>query len=235
MGRFFGSRSIIIARQRICLPLGVVAGLFFFGFKSNVALASPPALPAVDLLVQIRLISETELAADEAVIAAPSPAAQGLGVSNAVDESASAQTQEVRVHNGEQASMSWSQALPFQWLQAAELRSRAASAAGGSIVNGLVWLHAGQSLSVQPTWPGGRHAVRVHIRLETERIGDRQGQDVPSSSVQTSAATLSVPLGRWTTFAATGTAQPPLDRSTWSTQAPRARGRQLMQLRVTPG
>jgi hypothetical protein len=236
MGRFSCSRSNIIARRRICLPLGVVAALLFFGFKSNGVLATPPALPAVDMIVQIRLISETELAADEAVIGAPRPAAQGaFSVSNAIDEPASARPQEIRVQNGEHASMSWSQAMPFQWLQAAEVRSRAASATGGGIVNALIWLHAGQSLSVQPTWPGGRQAVRVNIRLETERIDDPQGQDIPSSSVQKSAATLSVSLGRWTTFAATGTAQPPLDQSTWSTQVPRARGRQLMQLRVNPG
>jgi hypothetical protein len=223
------------ACRRIALPLGVGVALLSIGLEGSSALATPPALPAVELIVQIRQISEAKLAADDAVIAAPSPAAQGLGVSNAVDESASAQSQELRVHNGEQASMSWSQALPIQWVQAAELRGTAASAAGGGIINGLVWLHAGQSLSVQPTWPGGRHAVRVNIRFETERIGDRQGQEVPSSSLQKSAATLSVPLGRWTTFAATGTSQPSLDHSTWSTQAPHARGRQLMQLRVTPG
>ena len=235
MGRIFCTRSSIVPGRRLRLLVGLVVGLLSVGLKSNEAVATPPALPAVDLIVQIRFVSDAELAADQAVIDTPSPAAQrGLSVSSAADERASAQMQEIHVRNGEHASMSWSQAMPIQWLQAAEVRGRATSAAGGGIVNALIWLHAGQSLSVQPRWSGGRKAVRVDLRLETERVGDRQGQDVPSSSLQISATILSVPLGRWTTFAATGAAQPPLEPSTWSTQALQARGRQLMQLRVDP-
>ncbi len=234
MGRIFGARLNSLTRRRISL-LGIVIGLLSIGLKGTDTLAIPPALPAVDLIVQVRRISETELAAEMALINAPSPVAQqGLSISSAATAPASAWTQEIRVRNGEQASMSWSQAVPFQWLQAAEVRGRAASATGAGMVNALTWLHAGQSVSVQPSWPGGHHAVRVELRLETERIGDRQGQDVPSSSLQTSATTLSVPMDRWATFAATGAAQPPLDPSAWSTQALHARGRQLMQLRVSP-
>ena len=235
MGRIFCTRSKFVPRRRISLLLGGVVGLLSVGLKGNDALATPQALPAVDLIVQIRFVSDADLAADQAVTDAPSPAAQrGLSVSSAADTPAAAQMQEIHVRNGEHASMSWSQAMPIQWLQAAEVRGRAASAAGGGFVNALIWLHAGQSVSVQPRWPGGRHAVRVDLRIETEAVGDRQGQDVPSSRLQTSATTLSVPLGRWTTFAATGAAQPPLEPSTWSTQALHARDRQLMQLRVDP-
>ena len=235
MGRPSSPSSDLIPRPRATLSLGIVAGLMLVGLHGNRAEATQPALPAADLIVQIRMVSDAELAADVATSNATSSAAQrGLSVSSAVDESASARIQEIRVRNGESASMSWSQTLPIQWLQAAEVRGGTGRSAAGGFVNGLIWLRAGQSLSVQPRWTGGRERVRLDLRLETERVGDRQGQDVPPSSLQTSASTLSLPLGQWTTFAATGTAPPPLDPTTWSTQALRSGGRQLMQVRVMP-
>lgn len=233
MSRLSSTPSNVIARRLATLSLGIATGLMLIGLKVDSAGAAQPALPAEDLIVQIRMVSDAELAADVATGDATKSAAQrGLSVSSSADESASARTQEIRVRNGETASMSWSQALPIQWLQAAELRGGTTRAGGGGFVNGLVWLRAGQSLSVQPRWPGGRQPVRLDLRLEIERIGDRRGQDVPSSSLQVSASTLSLSLGQWTTFAATGTAEPPLDPATWSTQALRTRGRQLMQVRV---
>lgn len=235
MGRLSSTPSIVIARRLATLSSGIVTGLMLIGLKVDTAVAAQPTLPAEDLIVQIRMVSEAELAADAATSDATNSAPQrGLIVSNSANESASARTEEVRVRNGESASMSWSQTLPIQWLQAAELRGGTTRAGGGGLVNGLVWLRAGHSLSVHPRWPGGRKPVRLDLRLEIERIGNRRGQDVPSSSLQTSASTLSLSLGQWTTFAATGTAEPPLDPATWSTQALRTRGRQLMQVRVLP-
>ncbi len=235
MGRLSSTPSNVIARRLATLSSGIVTGLMLIGLKVDTADAAQPTLPAEDLIVQIRMVSEAELAADVAAIYATNSAPQqGLIVSNSANESASARTEEVRVRNGESASMSWSQTMPIQWLQAAELRGRTTRAGGGGLVNGLIWLRAGQSLSVQPRWPGGRHRVLLDLRLEIERIGDRRGQDVPSSSLETSASTLSLSLGQWTTFAATGTAQPPLEPATWSTQSLRTRGRQLMQVRVMP-
>jgi hypothetical protein len=235
MVRLSSTPANVSARRLAAPSLRIVGGLILIGLQVDGAGAAQPTLPAADLIVQIRMVSDAELAADVATSdATESAAKQGLSISNSADESASARTQEIRVRNGESASMSWSQTLPVQWLQAAELRGGSTRAGGGGLVNGLVWLRAGQSLSVQPRWPGGRQPVRLNLRLEIERIGDRRGQEVPSSSLQTSASTLSLPLGQWTTFAATGTAQPPLDPAVWSTQALRTRGRQLMQVRVLP-
>lgn len=235
MGRFSSTPSNVIARRSATLRVGIVTGLMLIGLKGNSAGAAQPTLPAADLIVQIRTISDAEVAADAATSDGTNSAAHpGLSVSSSADESASARTQEIRVRNGESASMSWSQTLPIQWLQAAELRGKKAGTEVGGFVNGLIWLRAGQSLFVQPRWLGGRQQVRLELRLETERVGDRRDQDVPSSSLQTSASTLSLTMGMWTTFSATGTAQPPLDPATWSTQALRTRGRQLMQVRVMP-
>lgn len=237
MSRFSSTPPNVIARRSVTLSVGIVTGLMLIGLKGNSAGAAQPTLPAADLIVQIRTISDAELAADAATSDGTHSAARpSLSVSNSADESASARTQEIRVRNGESASMSWSQTLPIQWLQAAELRGAASGigAGGGGFVNGLIWLRAGQSLFVQPRWSGGRQPVRLELRLETERVAEQRDQDVPSSSLRTSASALLLTMGLWTTYSATGAAQPPLDAATWSTQALRTRGRQLMQVRVVP-
>lgn len=219
--------------HRAIVLRSIVVGLLCASLSAHPARAAAPALPAVDLIVQIRVISETEWAAETAARPSDDPPAQGVEISSAVRTPPSARIQEMRVLNGRSAEMSWSQALPIQWLQAAQRRSRTGGATEGGIVNGLVWLRAGQSLSVQPRWSGGRDPVQVDFRIETRGIEERHSTDVPASSTQTWASTLSVPWGQWTTFATTGTAQPPSDGTTWSTQSSSAPGLQFMQLRVT--
>lgn len=211
---------------------GIAVGLLGAGLSIHPGLATPPALPAVELIVQVRVISEAELAADMTARQPPDHPRQGLEISSAIQQPASARTQEIRVLNGRTAEMSWSQALPIQWMQAAQRRDRAGGATGG-IVNALTWLRAGQSLFVQPRWPGGRDPVQVELRIETQGIDDQRGTDIPASSTQTWASTLSAPWGQWTTFATTGTAQPLSGGPAWSTQSARAHGLQFMQLRVT--
>jgi hypothetical protein len=219
-------------RQRIT-PWSIVVGLLFGGPVMQPAVAAPPALPAVDLIFQVRVISEAELAAEDAAGRTPDRTQQGLDISSAGQVPVSTRTQEIRVLNGQQAEVSWSQALPFQWLQGAQRRGLSGTATHGGIVNALIWLRAGQSLSVQPRWPGGSDPVRVDLRLQTQNVGERRGAEVPTSGEQAWASTLSVPLGEWTTFAATGTARALPNRSTWSTQSADAQAPQWMQLRVT--
>lgn len=220
--------------RRAIAPRGFLVGLLLCAsLSAHPARAAAPALPAVDLIVQIRVISESEWAAEAAAHPSRDHAAQGLEISSAVQTAASARIQEIRVLNGRSAEMSWSQALPIQWLQAAQRRGLRGGATEGGIVNALVWLRAGQSLAVQPRWPGGRDPVQVDFRIETQGIEERHSTDIPASSAQTWASTLSVPWGQWTTFATTGTAQPPSDATTWSTQSSSAPGLQFMQLRVT--
>lgn len=214
------------------LSASIAAALLVGGLTGLSAQAASPARPAVDLVVQVRLISEADWDADAANTRTSAPAAsRSVSISNAAPATASIPVQAIRVQNGTQAAMSWSQTLPIQWMQAASYRgSSADSSSRGGVVNALVWLRAGQSLRVQPSWPGGRHPVRVEVQLDAESLGDRQGSAIPATQHQVSSSTLSVPLGRWTTFAATGTAAPAQSSSTWSSQ-PQA-GRQLMQLRV---
>jgi len=232
MDRFPCTCLIRCTWRRRVTPWRIVVGVLFGGPVIQSAVAAPPVLPAVDLIFQVRVISEAELAAEDPAGRSPDRSQQGLDISSAVQVPVSTRTQEIRVLNGQQAQVSWSQALPFQWLQAAQRRGPSGTATHGGIVNALTWLRAGQSLSVQPRWPGGRDPVRVDLRLETQDVGDRRDAAVPTSGEQAWASTLSVPLGEWTTFAATGTTRSPRNPSTWSTQSADAQAQQWMQLRV---
>ena len=215
------------------LRRAAITVLMSLGLASPQTQAAAPARPAVDLLVQVRMISDADWEIDPTNSRATASAAPGsISLSSAATEPSAVQAQEIRVRNGEQAALSWSQTLPIQWLQAASYRgSTTGSNSRAGIVNALVWLRAGQSLSVRPSWPGGRHPVRVELQFDTESLGERQNQGVPSTQRQTTSSTLSAPLGQWITFAATGTAAPAQSPTTWSSQS--RHGRQLMQLRVT--
>lgn len=215
------------------LRWAAITVLMSLGLASTQTQAATPARPAVDLLVQVRMINDADWEIDPANSRATASAAPGgISLSSAATEPSAVPAQEIRVRNAEQATLSWSQTLPIQWLQAASYRGSTTGSNGrAGMANALVWLRAGQSLSVRPSWPGGRHPVRVELQFDTESLGERQNQGVPSTHRQTSSSTLSVPLGQWTTFAATGTESTPSSPTTWSTQS--QRGRQLMQLRVT--
>lgn len=233
MGRFTSTPLNIGPWHRGIALRGILVGLLCTSLSTPPACAPTPALPAVDLIVQIRVIGKTDLAAEAATSQSPHASPKGLEITSAVQAPLSARTQAIRVRNGRSAEVSWSQALPIQWLQAGQYRSRPGGTTEGGIVNGLVWLHSGQSLSVQPRWSGGRDPVQVDFRIETQGIEERHSTDIPAFGTQAWASTMSVPWGQWTTFATTGTAQPPSDGTTWSTQSSSAPGLQFMQLRVT--
>jgi hypothetical protein len=233
MGRMTCTHLNLRDWRRGIAPRGIVVGLLWAGLSTHAVSATPAALPAADLIVQVRVISHAELAEEAAASSSPERSPQRLEISSAAQPAVSARTQDIRVLNGHTAEMSWSQALPFQWVQAAQRRGRAGNVPSGGIVNAVTWLRAGQSLSVQPRWPGGRYPVQVELRVETQDIGDRRGADIPESGAQTWASTLSVPWGQWTTFATTGAEQPSPDGATWSTQSAQPQGLRFMQLRVT--
>ncbi len=196
------------------------------------AVAAPPALPAINLVVQIRIVSESGIAPDDqATISTLGAPGRGQSIGTSAVGSRADESQDLRVLNGESASFRWSQSVPFQWMQAAATGSNAASGARAGVVNAVTWLQAGQALWVQPRWPGGNQPVRLEVRLESDRIGERSG-DLPATSSHQSGTTLSVPLGRWTTLATTGPAQTAPSPGAWSTQSSQALDRQWIQVRV---
>jgi hypothetical protein len=203
-------------------------------FSTAAALAAPLPLPPVNLVVQMRFVSEADIAPDDSATTTSTLTAPRHGQvygTSAMNTQADDESRELRVLNGESASFRWSQSVPFQWMQAATAGTTAASGSRAGIVNAVTWLQAGQALRVQPHWPGGDHPVRLEVRLESERIDERSG-DLPATSSRQSDTTLSVPMGRWTTLATTGSARPVPGPSAWSTQSAQARERQWIQVRV---
>ena len=197
------------------------------------AVAAGPALPALNLVVQMRIVAESSIAPDDAATTTSTLSAPRHGQSYGTStlNTQADESQELRVLNGESASFRWSQSVPFQWTQAATAGAAGANGARAGIVNAVTWLQAGQALWVQPRWPGGEQPVRLEVRLDSDRIGEGSG-DLPATSSRQSGTTLSVPMGRWTTLAVTGSAQTVSSPGTWSTQSSQARERQWIQVRV---
>lgn len=144
--------------------------------------------------------------------------------------------QQLSVRNGAMASLSFGQAMPMQWVQAAGAHSASlaasgvsASSRGGGVTQALVWLEAGQKLTVKPNWPGGKRAATVEVQVQTARVGERGGADLPVQSRSRLATTVSAPLGQWVTIAVTGASPRP---GVYGSEAANER-RRLLQLRVT--
>lgn len=197
-------------------PVLHLLGLTFFWLLS--ALPAQAELPKRDLVVELRQVED----------------AGGVTVSTQSREPLLS-PQQIRVRNGTKASLRLEQALPMQWVKAASAQTESLSAAGvtsrssgGSVVNEVTWMEAGQSLSVQPRWPGGKQAVTVDIEVQAAAVGDRIGSELPTQSRSQTATTVSVPLGQWVTIATSGSSPA---RGVYSSEATNESLR-LMQLRV---
>jgi len=143
--------------------------------------------------------------------------------------------QAVNVRNGEKASLNVSTTMPMQWVQSVSVQSAALSTSGasatntgGGVTNGLVWLEAGQSLQVQPRWPGGKQPVRVDIEVQSTHVAPRSGTELPEQSKSQLTTTVDLPLGQWLTIAFSGSAPQP---GVYSSQSA-ANSQRLLQIRV---
>jgi len=134
--------------------------------------------------------------------------------------------QQVQVRNGERARISYTQAIPLQWVQSAQA---AGPMTGVGVKQQLVWLQAGQSLSLRPRWPGGQQSVTVEVELQTAGVEPRPSADLPAQNRSELTTTVQAPLGQWVTLARTG--QPP-QQGLYGSEAAMQRPR-LLQLRVT--
>jgi len=100
---------------------------------------------------------------------------------------------------------------------------------GGSFSQQTVWLQTGQSLAVQPIWPGGTAPVDITVDLQQANAGPGTSTMTPrQNSVQVATSVFGA-LGEWVTIAATGNAQAP---GSYSSEAARNPPRAL-QVRVT--
>jgi hypothetical protein len=186
-----------------------------------------PTLPAVNLTVEVRVIDEAQAAGRASVTLSTRPLAADAP-----------EILQLQLSNGQPGALRLGRRLPVQWVQAAARGAEpaASGAAGGAVVQALTWVPSGHGLWVLPRWPGGDQPVELDLRfdsLSNSPIPSTSGTPLPAQRAREVATRVSVPLGVWTTFAATGTPASAGGGYTVSTQALSDRGRQLMQVRVS--
>lgn len=183
-------------------------------------------VPQRDLRIELRQIREGQEQADG-----------GAYTVSTAPRSADFAPQQVRVRNGEKASLAINQSLPMQWVQRIEAHGAALNASGtaahssgAGLTQGLVWMESGQSLSVTPHWAGGKQAAKLEIDMLAAVVDERTSSELPATNRQRLTTTVTAPLGQWVTLATCGKAAQP---GTYSSTGSGA-GRTLVQIRVTP-
>ena len=193
-------------------------------------------LPKRDFTVELRQVKDGEQ--DLA------PAPGGAYVVGTASRSADFAPQQVRVRNGEKASLQNNLSLPMQWVQKVESHSAtlgtanasgntSASATASSNASGvtqaITTMESGQSLTVTPHWPGGKQAVKLEIEMQSSAVEERTGSDLPPTTRQRYSTTVSAPLSQWVTIATSGSES----RAGTFSSAGTSNGRRLIQIRVT--
>jgi hypothetical protein len=195
--------------------------------------ASAP-LPKRDLTVELR---QTEEGREE-----------GGHYSAGGDDQSHWEPQRVQVRNGEKALLRINDAIPMQWTQSVSGPVPASAQSGGTgiaaagsgtnvnvntnaasgVTNALVWFDAGQSVSVQPKWPGGNKPAVVEIEVQRAAMEAHAGTALPKQTRNTVSTTLTIALAEWVTIAATGAVP---KAGVYSSEAG-LRVRRLLQIRV---
>lgn len=166
------------------------------------------SLPRRDLTVELRQIEEGR--------DAPGSYSAGRSDDHAWEP------QSVQVRNGEKALLRMSDGIPMQWTQSASTQSLSGNTAApssdaanstsntsnanpqASVSNALVWFDAGQSLLVQPKWPGGNKPAVLVMEVQRAAMEAHTGAALPAQRRNTVSTTVTVPLAEWVTVAATG-------------------------------
>lgn len=142
---------------------------------------------------------------------------------------------QVQVRNGEKASVRLEQSIAVQWVQEAAAQDTSFPTTGGAarsrsagVTQAVTRLVSGQSITVQPRWPGAKQAVSVEIEVKSSSVGERIGAELPAQSTNQLVTTVSAPLGQWVTIASTGSSpQPGVYGNDAASEMPR-----LFQIRV---
>ncbi len=190
---------------------------------SQSARASPPPaakpLPQRDLLIELR---EADAGQTQSAAGTGGWSVRSTDASVARERPA----QQVRVHNGASASMALSVTRPLQVWQVVP---------GAYLpvpVPQTQWIAAGQGLTVQPRWPGGREPVSVALSADSSRLDPHVAPgsaELPQRSEARLATTVSAPLDQWVTIASGGADE---DDSGVVASGQAAKPRRLLQLRV---
>lgn len=208
--------------------LGIHAVVILMGLAPLAATAAPPKL---DLTVELRQVKEGQEDQDS-----PQAGSGGSYTAGPANRTAEFAPQQVRVRNGEKAQLQINQSMPMQWAQKIESQSATLTAAGssassnaGGVTQAITWMESGQSLSVTPSWPGGKQAVKVEIEAQASAVDERTSSDLPATARHRYSTTVSVALNRWVTIARSGQAS----RAGSYSSAGATEGRRLTQIRVS--
>ena len=184
-----------------------------------------------DLTVELRQVKEGQEDPDN-----PQTNGGAYTVGTSGSRPADFAPQQVRVRNGEKASIQINQSMPMQWVQKIESQSAMLSAAGtsasnnsGGVTQAVTWMESGQSLTVTPHWPGGKLPVKIEIEVQSSAVDERVSSDLPATSRQRYSGTISAQLNRWVTIASSGK---PSQAGSYSS-AGSNEGRRLTQIRVS--
>lgn len=190
------------------------------------AKAADSGLPKRDVTVELRQIEEGR----------DTPGSYSAGST----DNSTWEPQTVQVRNGEKALLNMHESLPMQWTQSVSTQSLPSNGSGGSnsnssannnavsVNNALAWFDAGQSIAVQPKWPGGNKPAVLVIEVQRAAVDQRMGAEPPKQTRNTLSTTITVPLAEWVTIAVTGKAVKP---GTYSSESS-VMGRKLLQVRV---
>ena len=191
------------------------------------AAASPAAVPARDLTVELRQVLEGR-----------EEGKAGQHYSVGTESSSDWEPQSVQVRNGEKALLHVNDAIPMQWTQSVSTQSPSSNGSAGnsqgnmgpstSVNNAVVWFDAGQSISVQAKWPGGSKPAVLVIEVQRAALAPYVGATLPQQTRNTLSTTVTVPLAEWVTIAATGKSA---KAGVYSSDAG-VLGRRLLQVRV---
>jgi hypothetical protein len=185
------------------------------------------ALPDVTLLVELRWVDSALAPAaqagvrDGAVVVGTAGAVspRGPGVITATAGLAPAPPDSLRVRNGERAALRLTTREPLQWVDAVAELSPQGQVRGIYARPQSRERELTRSITVAPSWAGGRAPVRVALQVADDDTA--------------LATTLEVPLERWQTVARTGATTPPAPRGTVSSSDAAARPTRELQLRVS--
>lgn len=188
------------------------------------AQAAGGTLPGRDLTVELRQVEEGREGAGSYSAGGVAPALW--------------EPQSIQVRNGDKAVLRMNDAIPMQWTTSVETQGPMAGGsarpqgrpggAGAGASQALAWFDAGQSMSVQPKWPGGNKPATLEIEVQRAAVGQRTGAELPAQSRNTVSTTLTVPLAEWVTVASTGRTPKAGSYSSASAQ----QVRRLLQVRV---
>ena len=170
-------------------------------FAASWAAAAPPALPARNLSVEMRLVvlsqrTDTVVSAQGSMVVGTRGSSAGSGSFTArtsTEQNAEEAVHRVLVLNGASALIRVSELAPLtalDWVFTAQ---------GAGLASRTRWVDSGRGFQVLPRWPGGAASAELEVQAEA---GTAAGNaTAPRWAVQTR---VQLPLGEWFTLARVG-------------------------------